>query len=332
MSYPGSKSASGVWQLIIGQMPPHSVYCEAFFGSGRIFFTKRPAQSSIVIDRANTPHMTRARGVTGTQVILGDALRHLPLLAPALKPDAVVYCDPPYLPETRQPNLYRDYEMTVQGHASLLALLQELPCNVMISGYPSKLYNDALFNWRCVRYTTRTHAKTVTECLWCNFAEPQQLHDWRFAGKNFRQRLAFKRLAARWVTKLSKMEARKQGYVMHAIKEFLERGGVTVAQPDIATPEVALPAASVEPDVTDPNASADDVAHEKALDASRQIFVRVLEDKTWKEPFYWAECYLGSHVLHTTSRYTGNPMHPMHDVLDWAQRNGKSVTFDQDFV
>ena len=48
--YPGSKGAAGTWQRIIGQMPPHSVYVEPFFGSGQIFHRKRRSPSSILID------------------------------------------------------------------------------------------------------------------------------------------------------------------------------------------------------------------------------------------------------------------------------------------
>lgn len=52
--YIGSKA--GVFRRIIGEMPPHSVYVEPFFGSGAIFFKKRPAARSILID----PPMARA--------------------------------------------------------------------------------------------------------------------------------------------------------------------------------------------------------------------------------------------------------------------------------
>ncbi len=43
MSYPGSKGQAGTHQRIIGQMRPHSVYVEAFFGDGVIYERKRPA-------------------------------------------------------------------------------------------------------------------------------------------------------------------------------------------------------------------------------------------------------------------------------------------------
>jgi hypothetical protein len=218
MSYPGSKGQAGVWQRIIGQMPPHSVYVEPFFGSGQVFWRKLRAASSIVIDR-DAAAIVKAGAEPGVNAISGDALRILPALKPALPADAVIYCDPPYPLSTRKGRRYYQHEMTERIHASLLALLQELHCRVLISSYPSKLYSSQLQSWRCLEYRTRTRGRTVTECLWCNFPEPQELHDWRFAGNNFRERLAFKRVASRWLKRLEAMAPRKQRYLLNAISQ-----------------------------------------------------------------------------------------------------------------
>jgi len=218
-SYPGSKAQAGVFQRIIGQMPPHSFYVEPFFGSGQIFHRKRPAAANVVIDvDAGVIAKARAACRRGlTRVIQGDALEVLPTLT--LTAETVVYCDPPYLLSTRQGRFYYDHEMTEDQHARLLTLLQELKCRVLLSGYPSDLYSSQLQSWRCLRYRTRTRGKTVMECLWCNFPEPDELHDWRYAGKSFRERLALRRLAARWLARLAAMPARKRGYVLNSIAQ-----------------------------------------------------------------------------------------------------------------
>ena len=218
VGYPGSKAQAGVFQRIIGQMPLHSVYVEPFFGSGQVFWRKRRAESSILIDLAPDP-IARVGVDAGVQAIVADALEALPVLIPSLPNDAVIYCDPPYLLSTRAGRAYYDHEMTDRAHASLLALLQEANCRVLLSGYPSDLYGAALRNWRCLSYRTRTRGRTVTECLWCNFEEPDELHDWRYAGQNFRQRLYLKRLATRWLAKLDAMPARKRGFVLAAISQ-----------------------------------------------------------------------------------------------------------------
>ena len=44
MSYLGSKAASGVYQKIIAEMPPHDTYIETHLGSGAVMFFKPPAK------------------------------------------------------------------------------------------------------------------------------------------------------------------------------------------------------------------------------------------------------------------------------------------------
>lgn len=240
MSYPGAKGQAGTFQRIIGQMPVHSVYVEPFFGSGQVFWRKRRAAVNVIVDQM-PGLLDRARREAGVIAMAGDALGILPGLA--LPADAVIYCDPPYLLETRQGRLYYEHELSNDQHRRLLALLQALPCRVLLSGYPSELYGAALQSWRCLSYRARTRGKTVTECLWCNFPEPVELADWRFAGRNFRERLSLKRLAARWLARIEGMPARKRGYVLHAIAQRQSRQGPRPA-PDLAfrsaTPVPAL--------------------------------------------------------------------------------------------
>ena len=48
--YRGGKAGAGVPQKLINQMPPHTVYIEAFLGHGAILLHKRPAQLNIGLD------------------------------------------------------------------------------------------------------------------------------------------------------------------------------------------------------------------------------------------------------------------------------------------
>ena len=220
MGYPGSKAQAGTWQRIIGQMPAHSLYVEPFFGSGQIYWRKRPAAASVIIDAATDPIAAfdaDCRQKAPTLALVGNALEILPTLA--LPADAVVYCDPPYLLSTRAGRKYYENEMTDEHHAQFLALLQALGCRVMISGYPSAMYAAALVDWRCLAYQTRTRGRTVTECLWMNYPEPEVLHDYRFAGRNYRERLALNRLADRWVKKLDAMPPLKRGFLLNRIHQ-----------------------------------------------------------------------------------------------------------------
>lgn len=84
------------------------------------------------------------------------------------------YVDPPYVHNTRYSGakngrFYR-HEMSDQDHEELLKVLLELEGKVIVSGYPSELYNDYLAEWKRVDITARISSgrgtDTRTECLW----------------------------------------------------------------------------------------------------------------------------------------------------------------------
>jgi len=243
MSYPGSKGQAGVWQRIIGQMPPHPLYVEPFFGSGQVFWRKLISEMSIVIDK-NPACLV---GVTrpGVVTICGDAIRWLQGAAEwEHLPDALIYCDPPYPLSTRKGRRYYKHELTDLDHTTLLASLQALKCRVMISSPPCELYGAALRKWRCLEYDTMTRGGKRRECLWCNFPEPEQLHDWRFAGLNHRQRFGMKRFVRRWLARIEAMPVRKRGYVLHELQVAIAQRQARRGGPlDIATPSLVLAAA-----------------------------------------------------------------------------------------
>jgi len=250
--YPGSKGQAGTWQRIIGQMPPHSVYVEPFFGSGQIFWRKRRAESSILID--HNPKVIAAANArlgadAGVRATVGNALKMLPDLFAWLPPDAVCYCDPPYMLGTRSKQLLYRFggasdEMSDDDHATLLAALLQAKCRVLISGYPHSLYSSQLNGWRCSRYQTMTRGGLRWECLWMNFEEPDDLHDWRFAGFNYRERFALKRFVSRWVDRIEAMPARRRGYVLHELQNAIvqRHGRRSRPEADPATPPLAMTA------------------------------------------------------------------------------------------
>lgn len=246
MSYPGSKGQAGVFQRIIGQMPPHSVYVEPFAGSAQVFFRKRPARFNILIDRSagvvaslrDTVRDTVNGHGAAVDIVFGNALEWVKLEATSNVPGRLIYCDPPYLLSTRRSRRYYEHEMSDDDHAALLSALVDVQCYAMISGYPSELYSSRLRDWRCISYRTRTRGRTVTECLWCNFPEPVELHDWRFAGRNRRQRYKWGLVAERFFAKLEKMPALKRGYLLNSIERHLN-GCQRIPTPLLASIEEA---------------------------------------------------------------------------------------------
>lgn len=89
--------------------------------------------------------------------------------------DTLHYVDPPYLPETRSlanpycvKHMYR-HELDGGGHAKLLERLRGLAGMVVLSGYPSALYDDALNGWRRIEKPTYADgARPRIEVLWLN--------------------------------------------------------------------------------------------------------------------------------------------------------------------
>jgi DNA adenine methylase len=86
------------------------------------------------------------------------------------RPDALHYCDPPYLPETRSdPRKGYSHELGIAGHERLLDCLVSLKGMVVVSGYASALYDGRLGGWSKVTRKVKDHArKDRVEVLWIN--------------------------------------------------------------------------------------------------------------------------------------------------------------------
>jgi DNA adenine methylase len=85
------------------------------------------------------------------------------------RPDALVYLDPPYVAETRGQKTRYESEMTDEQHRDLARAAKETPAMVIVSGYPSALYDELYAGWKVV--TTQAVDminKPRTECLWIN--------------------------------------------------------------------------------------------------------------------------------------------------------------------
>ncbi len=90
-------------------------------------------------------------------------------------PDVLHYVDPPYQLDLRNPgnpydrkHMYR-HELSQEDHVKLLSVLQTLNGYVVLSGYPSALYDEALSDWSRVECPALADgARPRTEVLWIN--------------------------------------------------------------------------------------------------------------------------------------------------------------------
>lgn len=203
MAYFGSKTASGVRELVVAAMPPHDVYIETHLGSGAVMLAKPPAARSIAIDldRLAVGAFARVCGDTlaGQRVDLyaGDAVDYLDGLDWPSLGRVLIYADPPYVLATRSSARRYHHDMTDADHRRLIECLRRVPAAVILSGYPSALYDELLADWRVVEFQVMTRGGPRTERLWLNF--PAGAVQWStFAGRGFTDRQRIKRKAARW--------------------------------------------------------------------------------------------------------------------------------------
>ena len=84
-------------------------------------------------------------------------------------PATLHYVDPPYMPETRDKGGDYAHELTGDQHVELLQFLRTLGGMVVLSGYPSPVYDDLLADWtRVERKALADGARARTEVLWIN--------------------------------------------------------------------------------------------------------------------------------------------------------------------
>jgi DNA adenine methylase len=220
--YPGAKNGAGVYQAIIAQMPPHDTYIETHLGSGAIMLRKPPAARSFGIDiNASTVAAFDCGGHPDVELIVGDAAGTVADFDYAGSRRTLIYADPPYLRgkgEVRGERKLYDVEYTRADHVRLIEALRAAPAAVMISGYPSSLYDDLLGDWRTMEFQAMTRGGVRTEKLWMSFPAGQV--QWAsFAGRNRTERQQVKRMAARWRAKYQALDPAKRLAILAALME-----------------------------------------------------------------------------------------------------------------
>jgi hypothetical protein len=202
-------------------MPPHAEYVEPFLGGGEVMRCKLPARENVGLDLdarvVGRAAELEARGewrrlglgdpglMGGSyRFACGDAIAYL--RGRRWQPTSLVYLDPPYLLETRRGHrrMYR-HEFGASGHRQLLEWATGTEAVVLLSGYRSEMYDQALSGWRVMEYWTMTRQGPERESLWSNRPEPGELHDYRFVGEGYRERERIRKLQGRWLARLRAM-------------------------------------------------------------------------------------------------------------------------------
>lgn len=91
-------------------------------------------------------------------------------------PNCLMYLDPPYVPASRSRSIRWTtgkccyaHEMSIEDHEVLLETITASRAMIVLSGYPSDLYDRALQRWRRLELKARAHGNSPrTEVLWIN--------------------------------------------------------------------------------------------------------------------------------------------------------------------
>lgn len=212
--YLGSKAASGLYRAIIALMPAHETFIETHYGSGVVSREKPAARRSVAID-LDASLFDRFPPPAGTEIHTCDAVRWLEEHRPGA--EAVIYCDPPYVLATRTSAHRYPHDYVDADHERLIETLIGLDARVLLSGYPSALYERLIpASWRAKDFRVMTRGGPRTERLWLNFPEGAP-HWHRFAGKNFTDRQRIQRKAGRWAKNFQKCPEAERLAILEAI-------------------------------------------------------------------------------------------------------------------
>jgi DNA adenine methylase len=220
MGYLGSKAVNGAFQAIVAAMPAHDTYIETHLGSGAVMKAKPRAPWSIGVDLDPEAIAAFRRLDPWPDLVAGDCVGFLQGFDFARRGRVLVYADPPYPMSTRSavtPRRYRcDY--TDDDHRRLIGCLRALPAKVMvmISSYPSALYDELVGDWRSIRFQVMTRGGPRTEVVWMSF--PEGAPHWHsYAGRDYVERQRIKRKAERWAKMYRPLPAGERLAVLAAL-------------------------------------------------------------------------------------------------------------------
>ncbi len=217
-NYLGAKTGSGVYQAIINLIPPHDTYIELFLGTGAVLDRKAKSNREIGIDLNNDCIKAFKKNRPDVELYNIDAFEFINSFEFEKSGRTVIYCDPPYVLDTRTSDKRYKYEFSYQDHIKLIEKLRELPstCMVLLSGYRSHLYDELISDWWSVDFQAMTRGGVRTETIWTNF-HPNEVHYHTYAGRDFTDRQRIKRKAERWASKFLSLPAPEKQAILASL-------------------------------------------------------------------------------------------------------------------
>lgn len=117
---------------------------------------------------------SRLRGDT-THLVQIEHMDALRMIERYDNPDVLMYLDPPYVRSTRRSGRLYNHEMTDDDHMRMLELVAKSRAQIILSGYASDMYDDALQGWyKDTTQSQTTSTAMATETIWQNFEPPAE--------------------------------------------------------------------------------------------------------------------------------------------------------------
>ena len=265
-SYFGGKNGPGIAERLINAIPPHETLVVPFSGHCAVTRKIRRARRTILCDLDpevihwwnNTlkPEITAASDDVfgdGITVLQSDGLKLIQDSAfqDVTDPDAnscgsscFIFCDPPYPLKTRGKTRYQ-FDWSDSDHDRLLDAVKSSVAHVMICSYPNEKYESELRDWYSFSYQSMTRGGfQKTEVVFCNYDfERCKLHDYRYLGKDRREREKLSRRERNLINRIKKMPDRERERYLERIRneffsDFLELTPGTAS----LDPESSIPA------------------------------------------------------------------------------------------
>jgi DNA adenine methylase len=220
--YPGSKTTSGMFQMIANNTPAHSEYFELFGGSaviGKTFSAISPEILHSIFDLASSTVEKYFVHGPNIEYRRADGLKVLRELIAEDRRDIFVYCDPPYVFSARRNGRsYYEVEWSDEDHIAFLNLAAEAHFPIMISGYESELYSRYLAGWEKTSILARTHVSTATEVIWMNYdISKLRLQTYKYLGSDFTDRQRIQRRVTQMVRKFEKIPIHERQLLVESL-------------------------------------------------------------------------------------------------------------------
>lgn len=221
--YDGGKNGDGVYQRIINLIPPHKIWIEAFAGSAAITRKIRPAAQSFVVE-AEPLQAGKLKVELRDRAVVYNAdffdVVHRCLQGPG---HSFIFFDPPYLKSTRvdKRNLYK-FEWNEDNHKEFLWWVKNRNELIMVTHPICELYLSALDHWNRIEYEYRTRVGMFKDCIWINYAVPERLHDYSYAGSDRIQRQRIDRKIRREIAKLATLPGIERNAIISAINNHFK--------------------------------------------------------------------------------------------------------------